>query len=329
MPSSIKDVAGKAGVSIATVSHVVNGTRYVSEETKARVYKAMKELQYTPNSVARSLRSRKSKTIGFLIPDFANTFYTSIAEGIQHVLRQKGYQLILGNSNEELELELEQLRMFNSQLIDGLIIASTASSMNELEGVLKGDYPVVHLDRIPQGCEQDRILVNNDEAVYEAVSELIQKGHSRIGMIGGLDRLSTTKERIAGYRRALEDAGIAVKDSLIRMGNSKQDCGYELTRQLCGETDMTALFVSNNQMTLGALAYLKEHRYRMPEQLSLIGFDDYEWSFLMDPPLSVIHQPCFELGETAANVLLERIGQPLSKGKEYMLRTMFVRRNSF
>lgn len=329
MPSSIKDVAEKAGVSIATVSHVVNGTRYVSEETKARVYKAMEDLEYTPNSVARSLRSRKSKTIGFLIPDLANTFYTSIAEGIQHVLRQKGYQLILGNSNEELDLELQQLRMFNSQLIDGLIIASTASNMNELKGVLKGDYPVVHLDRVPKGCEQDRILVNNEEAVYKAVSKLIQKGHSSIGMIGGLDRLSTTKERIAGYERALKEAGIAVQSSFVQMGNSKQDCGYELTRKLCEETDITALFVSNNRMTLGALTYLKEHQYHIPEQLSLIGFDDSAWSFLMNPPLSVIQQPCFELGETAASVLLERIGNPVTKGKEYILRTMFVRRDSF
>lgn len=330
--ASIKDVAVKAGVSTATVSHVINQTRFVAEETKVKVLQAMKELDYRPNSAARSLRSAKSKIIGLLIPvmgsDTSNFFFMSIAQGIEKKLKEHGYNLILSNSNEQLENEQEQIKAYNAQLIDGLIMAPTGIDQSYLENTLSGSYPVIFIDRKPQGYNGDCVLVDNFRGTNEAVKLLIEKGHKKIAYVSGALGLSTSDERLGGYKKALEDYNIPVLQTLIKIGDASFDTGYRLTQELMEEEKITALLVSNNVMTMGAMAFLQENQTKIPEELSVIGYDDYDWAKITTPPLTVIKQPAFKLGVTAGEALIERINHPEKPFVEYRLSTEMVIRKS-
>ncbi|MDQ0060335.1 LacI family DNA-binding transcriptional regulator [Paenibacillus harenae] len=332
---SIKEVAKRANVSTATVSHVINGTRYVANETKMRVLEVMKELKYQPNSVARSLRSKQSKIIGLMVPilpnDTASFFFMSIAQGIESVLTEKGYSLILSNTKDDSAMEQAQVKMFNSQLIDGLIMAPTYEEHAYLDTLRTGDYPVVFIDRKPTEAQGDCVLTEGARGAYEAVAHLIGKGHERIGFITGSLGLTTSDERLAGYKQALADNGVPIEEQLIQVAdstNSSFDSGYRLTQKLITNHHITALFVANNVMTMGALHYLQENNIAVPDDIAIIGFDDYEWARVTRPALSMVKQPSFELGEAAANILLERIENPDAEYKEVRLPTELIIRGS-
>ncbi len=332
MSVSMKQVAQAVGVSTATVSHVINGTRYVAEETKAKVLRAMKELDYRPNNVARSLRSQKSSIIGLIVPlsasDTANFFFMSIAQGIEEVLKEAGYNLILSNSNERLADELEQIKVFNSQFIEGLIIAPTAEDHEEFARTL-GPYPVVFVDRKPRGFSGDCVLADGYGGTYEAIEMMIKKKHTRIGFISGPLGYTTSDERLAGYKKALEDNGIPVDESLIKEGSPSFESGYTFARELVKEQRVSALFVANNIMTIGAMGFLQDAQIKIPSELAVIGFDDYEWTRITNPPLTVIKQPAYELGRKAAEILLSRINsKKKTPFQEYRLPTELVMRAS-
>ncbi|MCM3575586.1 LacI family transcriptional regulator [Mesobacillus subterraneus] len=330
--SRIKDVAEYAGVSTATVSHVINGTRFVSEETKIKVEEAMRDLNYSPNAFARSLRSQQSNTIGLIIPvkhtDTSNFFFMTIAHGIESKLREHGYHLIFSNSNEDIEIEKSQIEVFNSQLVDGLIIAPTAEEHSYLSESLTKDYPVVFIDRRPSEYEGACVLVNNLEGTYKAIQHLIEKGHKKIGYISGPLGLTTSDERLAGYKAALNDNGIELTEHYVKVGDSTQDNGYLLTKELVESREVSALFIANNVMTLGAVMYLQEQKVSIPSSLAVIGFDDYEWTRITVPPLTVIKQPAFELGERAAEMILSQIKESDNEEKEVRLDTELIIRGS-
>lgn len=332
MVSSIKDVALKAGVSTATVSHVINKTRYVAEDTKLRVTNAMKELEYIPNHVARSLRSQKSKTVGLLMPvlenDTSNSFFMSIAQGIQSVLKEDGYNLILCNSNESVEDEEEQIRILSAQQVDGMIIAPTAKDHSYLKELLHPEFPLVFIDRSPEGYEGDCVLANGYQGTYEAVELLIEKGHKNIGFITSTLDISSTIQRLEGYKQALVDHKLEANPRFIKEGISKFESGYQLAQELADQEGVTAIFVSNNVMTMGVFKFLKEHKYKIPQDVALIGFDDYEWAKVTTPTLTMIKQPSIELGQKAAEILLDRIQLPSREYKEYKLSTEIIHRES-
>ncbi|WP_394217613.1 LacI family DNA-binding transcriptional regulator [Halobacillus trueperi] len=329
---SIKDVAKKAQVSTATVSHVINETRFVADETKQKVYLAMKDLNYHPNRIARSLRSRKSNTIGLLVPlvaeDTSNFFFMSIANGIEKVLKENGYNLILSNSDEDEGTEKDQIRVFNTQLIDGLIIAPVNGKDSAYKQELTGDYPVVYIDRHPSGIEGDMVLVDNLRGSYEAVQALLNKGYDRIGFITGTLGITTSDERLNGYKKALEEKGVPVREEFIKEGPATFEQGYQLAKEL-HEAGVTALFIANNVMTMGAVSYLKEHQVNIPEEIGIIGYDDYDWMKITSPPLSVVRQPAFEIGKVAVEQLLKRINGSQEKYTEVMLDSELVQRGSF
>lgn len=336
MAANIKEVAEKAGVSTATVSHVINGTRYVAEDKKQAVLSVMKQLDYRPNSVARSLRSQKSKIIGLIIPvalpDTSSFFFSTVAQGIQKKLKENGYNLILSNSTEMQQDEMEQIRVFNSQLIDGLIIAPTANDHTYLNDVLNGSYPVVFIDRKPTGYPGDCVLVDGFKASYEAVEQLISKGHKRIAYIGGQLGITTSNERFEGYKKALTDNGVEFDDTIAihsGFGEATFQNGYSFTKELLEKSSFTALFVTNNVMSMGTMACLQEKGVKIPHDLAVIGFDDYEWAKITVPPLSVIKQPSFELGMKAAEVLLDKINNSSDSYKEYRLDAQLIIRDSF
>jgi LacI family transcriptional regulator len=328
MKARMEDVAKKAGVSTATVSHVINETRFVAENTKNKVIEAMKELDYHPNSAARLLRSKESKIIGFLVPDISNSFFTRIAREIEMILSKKGYNLIVSNSDEKIEREKEQLKVYQSQLIDGLIMAPSANDHSYLEEKSK-DYPIVFIDRKPDGFNQgDCVLVDNESGSYQAIEHLIKKGHKKIGIITGLPGLTTTTERLNGYKRALKDYNLELNEDLIKIGDSKFNSGYNLTEELLKSTDITALFVTNNLMTVGAMNCLKKNKIKIPKEIAIIGYDNYEWATITAPPLSVVKQPISEIGVKAAELILNRISEKEQDYEEIRLENELIIRSS-
>ncbi|GHS99093.1 LacI family transcriptional regulator [Synergistales bacterium] len=310
MKVNIKEVALKAGVSTATVSRVINKTRFVSTKTESKVLEVMRVLDYSPNLIAQSLRSQRSKIIGVLIPDFDNFFFTNVVRGIEETLRKNGYNIILGSSEEDPELERERVKAFNSQQVDGLIITSTSKEQGYLKDMLSGKYPLVFVDRMQNNYDADCVLLDDTKSTYEATSLLLSKGYRRIGLITGLPWSSTTRERILGYERAFKRYNYEVEPSLIKSGNFKYESGYELARKLVTEYRVEALFVSNSLMTIGAMVCLKELKLKIPSQIAIVGSDDYTWAMITDPPMTVVKQPAYELGAKAATVLIDRIENP-------------------
>jgi len=323
------DVARKAGVSTATVSHVINKTRYVKPETRKKVLKVMGDLNYYLNSAARSLRSRKSYVVGLLVPDISNFFFTSIAKSVESTLKKYGYNLFFSNSNENLQSEIEQIKIFNSQLIDGLIMAPAPGNHKFLNDLLIGNYPVVFIDRKPKGYQGDCVLGDNIKGTYDAISMLIKKGHRRIGIITGLLDLTTTEERLFAYKKALNDHQLKIDDHLIKAGNNYFEGGYKSTKELLENTDITALFVTNNSMTVGAIKYLKEKQIAIPGDIAIIGFDDYKWASIIEPSLSMVSQSAYDIGEKASTLLVKRINkEEAGNYKEYRLPIKLINRNS-
>ena len=331
--TTIKKVAEHAQVSTATVSHVINETRFVSDETKTRVLKAMEELNYIPNPAAQSLRSQKTKTIGLLIPiledESSNIFFMRVARGIEHVIRQSGYHIMLGNTNESLDYEIEQIKYFKSRQVDGLIIAPSAGNHENIAELIDVDCPVVFIDRKPDGIKGDFVLNNGFQGSYDAVKTLIDKGHQKIGLLSGLLNLSPAQERLAGYRKAMTDHGILLDEKLILIGESSFDSGYTMMKKLMEQSDVTALFIASNAIAMGAIGYIQDKNIKVPEKLAIIGFDNYDWGAVSNPPLSVINQSAYELGIKAAEVLLKKLCKPSNRFKEYRLPTQMVIRKSF
>lgn len=326
---SIKDVALRANVSTATVSHVINGTRFVSNETKQKVDLAMNELNFRINSVARSLRSRKSYIIAFLAPILAsetsNFYFMSVAAGVQSVLKQRGYHLILSDSSDNFEIESKEIGMFDSQMIDGLIVAP--ASMDCDYERLFGDYPVVYIDRVPKHCERDSVLIDNKTATKEAIQKILDKGHRRIAFLSGPLSVTTTIERYEGFTETLMSAGLEMDDSLIRFEDVSFENGYKGIEDLL-ELNPTAIFVTDNVMAMGAMTYLQEHSIRIPDQLAVVGFDDFQWTLVTHPPLTVIQQPSFQLGVKTAEVILQRIEDGTLGKAEYRLDANLIVRQS-
>jgi LacI family transcriptional regulator len=329
--ASIKDVAKIAGVSTATVSHTINNTRFVSEDVRKRVTAAMAQLGYQPNQVARSLRRQKSKTIGLMIPDISNFVYTRVAEGVEVKLRENGYHVILSNSHEKLSVETEMIKVYNSLLLDGLIMIPALGEHSYLHKALSGNYPVVFVDRRPRGFEGDCILLDNMKSTYDVTKMFISKGHRRIGLVTGDTQLSTTSERIQGYKNALRDSGLALDESLIKTGSFSHESGYELTRDAVKGCKATALFFASDMMTIGALDFLQEERLRIPEDVALISCNNFKWTEITKPSLSVVEQPSYEEGQKAAEVLLSRIANDGDEVpfQEYRITTRIILRESF
>ncbi len=325
--ATMEDVAKMAGVSVSTVSHVINGTRFVRKETKERVLEAMRVLDYYPNYAARSLRSQKSRLIGVLMPDITNSFYMRVVSGIEKVMRANGYSLMVCNSDDNLQLEQEHLKILKAQSIEGLIMRATPDDHSFLRE-FEEHYPIVFVDCKPFGYPHgDRVVVDNERVSYEAVSFLIQKGHRRIGMIKGIAGLTTSEERLAGYERALSEYGIPIDEELIKVSNSRIESGHELMLELL-EQGMTAVFAGNNVLTMGAMKAIKEKGLRIPEDVAIIGFDDEEWCVITDPPLTVVYQPAPRIGEMAAELLLARINDKQRDFQEVCLDCKLVIRQS-
>lgn len=304
-----RDVAQLAGVSTSTVSHVVNGTRAVSENLRRRVLAACEELAFEPNVVARSLKTSQSRTIGFLVHD-VNVFFTDVLRGAEEVAEQHGYSVIFCHSHGDPERELFYLRLLRGRRVDGIILAPTGTSHQALERLAATHYPVVQVDGAVPGLTFDLVSVDNEAAAYAAVKHLTDLGHRRIAMVSGGAAFTSTEPRIMGYRRALADAGAHLDPSLVVCGESRTREGRAAVLELMSRNPRpSALFVGNNQMTVGAMIALRELGISMPDDVAYVGFDDLDWAAFLRPQLTMIAQPTYEIGRSAMDLLLERIGR--------------------
>lgn len=325
MKVTISDVARLAGVSTATVSHTINSTRYVSEETKARVYQAIRQLGYTPDASARSFRTGKKQTIGFIVPDISNKFFGTIIESAENHLSAQGYHLIIANTKENMEREETNLRLLTAGLVDGLLVASTMDSFARLESLLPAGFPVVLVDRTFGSQKYSSVSVSNFQPIYRSVCRLAGRGKRRIGIVGGLPRLSTTKERIAAYRAAMADCGLPQEEELVVCGDSMENSAPPCLDRLL-ERGCDAILVCQGLMASVTIAYLRGKNIRPRRDLELVSFVDYDtraYEFYYDQVDRII-QPVEELGKIAGEQILLRLEKPDAPVVERVLTSEYA-----
>jgi len=324
MKVTISDVAKMAGVSTATVSHTINNTRYVSSETKEKVYSAIAELGYTPDASARSFRTGKKKTIGFIVPDISNKFFSTMIESVEHYLASEGYHLIVANTKEDMDREETNIRLLSAGLVDGLLIASTMDDFQRFDSLIPPGFPVVLVDRTFDTKKYSSICVSNFQPIYRSVCRLAAQGDKRIGIIGGLPRLSTTKERISAYQQAIADCDLPQDEHLIRYGNSMENsaakCLDELLEQKCD-----AVIVTNGLMAADIIFYLMKRDMQLARDLDLVSFVDYDSSFyqLYAGQMDSIVQPVEELAKAAGEQILRRVEEPEAPVFEKVLTSAY------
>ncbi len=309
MPSpTSEDVARRAGVSIATVSRVINDLPHVTPGVRRKVQRAIKDLHFQPSRAAQRLRARRSRVIGLIISDVQNPFFTSVARSIEDLTARRGYSLILCNTDEVTDKERQYIDVMRAEEVAGVIIAATLEKNAPVSRLVDQGIPVVALDRRIQDARVDSVLTANVEGAFEAVSHLIRLGHRRIGIINLPLVRTSGHERYEGYLRAFRKHHLRVRKEWVRMGDGKEESGYRCAESLLTvRPPLTALFVANNLMTLGAVGALYRRGIAIPQQMSIIGFDDMPSAPLLQTPLTVIAQPTTELGRQAAELLLERI----------------------
>lgn len=327
--TTIQDVAEEADVSVATVSHVINGTRYVSPELTARVETVMEKLDYQRNAVARGLKTQATHTIGLLISDISNPFFSSLMRGAEGVAADKGYSIIVSNTDETLEKEELYIDVFRQRQTDGLIIAPTGKDDNKIKKLNEDNIPFVFVDRKMEKVSAPSVLSENVQGAKKATKHLIQKGHSNIGLVGGLCSVTTTRERIEGYKESLKNHEIPVNEDLIVYGNSQVQGGFEAANTLLQlNQPPTAIFSTNNLMTIGVMKSIKQKGLRCPEDIALIGFDDFEWASSFEPTLTTVAQDPYQIGKKAAEILFDCLANEESITDDFRLPPKLIVRNS-
>ncbi len=308
MPT-IYDVAKKAGVSSMTVSRVINGKRDVKPETREKVLKAIEEIGYVPNSLARSFVLQKTKTIGLVITDITNPFFTTLARGVEDTAMNNQFSVIFCNTDEDPEKELLYLEVLARKRVDGVILASASGKRTPLKSLFIKNIPVVLIDRGIEGLDDlDVVKGDSVQGSYLLTKHLISLGHRWIGIIVGDRNISTAEDRVEGYRRALAESGILVDENLIKFSRYSRDGGYNSTKELLSLEDRpTAIFGGNNFIAIGALVAIRELGLKVPEDIALVSFDDIESLSQVYPFFTVVNQPAYSMGVIAAELLIRRI----------------------
>lgn len=329
---TIQDVAKKAGFSATMVSRVMNNYGYFSESAKNRVLRAAKELGYKPDIIAGSLKTRQTKAIGVVIADVINFVFTNLIRGVEDVANRSGYNVILCNSDEVPLKEREYLSALLDRSIDGLIVSACPGNDSYLKKVKRGGTPLVLIDRKVRGLKAPSVTIDNEGAAYEAVSYLTSLGHRRIGVITGSKGIFTSEGRLAGYKRALEACDISVEPNLIVSGENRAAGSKQATKRLLRmKNPPTALFTLSEPMTTGALLGLRESKVKIPEEMSIIGFDDPLWAPVANPALTAVAQPGYSMGLLSCQTLLELIERPDSDRitqEDVVLKTELMIRES-
>lgn len=329
---TIRDVAKRAGVSIATVSRVLNQSKPVSEELRNRILQAVEETGYLPNAVARSMIRKQTGLIGVIIPEISNPYFSGLVQGIETVAKQNQYYLMLAVSEKEPGRERELLRIYQARQMDGIILASARLDPELRQALEKLAVPYVVIGQRLTGLNAPCAVLDNRRAAFEAVSHLIRMGHREIGMVSGpMWDLASGKERYQGFRDALEEAGLPFRTEWVteREGFHLHD-GYEGMKVILGAPERpTAVFCACDRMAVGALRRLEERGIPVPEEMALVGFDDEELASIVKPRLTTVRHSPFDMGLKAAGLLMEILkGLPLTDGTCALVKHDLVIRES-
>jgi LacI family transcriptional regulator len=329
--ATIRDVAKRAGVAPITVSRVINNSGYVSEKTRARVEAAIADLGYVPNVLARSLRSRRTNTLALILSDISNPFWTTVSRGVEDAASDAGFNVILCNTDESETEQDKYLHVLMQKQVDGVLLVPACSAVEPIQFVQSQDTLVVVLDRLIPDAQADTVRGDSEGGAYQLTRLLLSLGHRRIAMLSGPQGVSTAEDRVAGYRRALTEAGLDVDPALVYYGQFSLESGYTMTQQMLAVTPRpSGLFAGNNFIAIGALRALRDAGLQVPEDLALVGFDDLPEDLVVDPFLTVVAQPAYEMGQRATELLLARLsGEAPEAYQEIVLPTaLIVRRSS-
>jgi len=309
MAATMKDLSRETGLGLATISKYFNGGT-VREKNRVLIEAAVKKLHYVPNEVARSLKTQHSRVIGVIIPELSNAFITSIISSMEDILRKQDYAVIVCDCRSDPKREKEAVEFLLHRRVDGLINMATDTTGAHLKAPLASGIPVLLVDRLIESLQGkvSAVVIDNIHAASQAVQKLTSLGHRQIGLILGSPNLYTTNQRLTGYLNALREAGITPDDEYIRYGDYTMDGGYQAAQELLKlKHRPTALFVTNFEMTLGTMLALQHNNIRVPEDLSVIGFDKLELFGEIFPDLTLIRQPQLSIGREAANLMLDML----------------------
>ncbi|MFE5888550.1 LacI family DNA-binding transcriptional regulator [Streptomyces sp. NPDC056462] len=332
--ATMADVARSAGVSVATVSHVLNGTRPVLPHTRQAVLDAMDELGYTPNTLARSLVTSRTRSIGLAVSAISNPYFTEILQGVEAGALEHGYSLLIADPHDDPVHERKVVQLLHERRVDGMIVAPSAEPHELLAYLGRHKVPTVLLDRVVDAPADgstgfDQVCADSAAPMARLVTHLADVGHRRIGLVAGLPGLSTTSERLTGYRDGLAVAGLAYDERLVVHGDSESAAAERATAALLSlAAPPTALVTANNAMTIGALRALRDHGLSVPDDIALCCFDDFAWADLFSPRLTAIAQPSRDIGAHAVRVLLDRLASPDGPARTVRLPCAFVHRTS-
>ena len=308
MGATMKDIARETGLGLATISSYLNGGN-VREKNRVKIEEAIEKLHFEVNEVARGLKTNRTKTIGIILPELNNIFFSEIITAAEDLLRSHGYATMICDCRSDVKREEEAAEFLLHRRVDGLIMMPTGAEKKVLDKFRKSRRPVVLIDRRMENGDCDCVLVDNEGAAQNAVKRLMKKGHKKIGMITGPDNVYTARERQRGYELAIQESSKARKDTkLLANGNYTIAGGAKAMRKLYEDNpDMTAVFISNYEMTVGAMMEINDLGIKVPEQLSVIGFDNVDFARAVVPRLTIVTQPTEEIGQAAANLLLSRL----------------------
>jgi LacI family transcriptional regulator len=331
--NNIKELAGKLGLSPTTVSRVLNGKSKkfrISQETSQKVLDAARKYHYSPNRIARGLKMEKTETIGLIIPDIANPYFGSIAKTIEVEARNSGYSIILCDSLDDEVTEAELLQLLAGRKVDGIIIAPTGKSSRHVTEIQQQGIPVMVIDRYLPGANLPFVTTDNHLGALMATEHFIKMGHRNIACIQGINGISTNSERVTGFRDALQKHGIPVNESMILGTDFGEENGYIQTKKLLEISNRpTAIFALSNLISIGALRALKEAGLTIPDDISIVSFDEQPYSAFLACPMTTVEQPREEIGRRAFDSLLNIIDKVLpTKAENMMLQPRLIYRES-
>lgn len=326
---NLHNVAERAGVAPITVSRVINKSGYISQATRERVESVIKEMGYIPNSLARGLRSKKTNTLALLVTDITNPYFTLMARGVEDVAGASNYVVVYCNTDESETKEEGYVNLLAQRQVDGVLLVPSGDRSKTVEFLVANEIKVVAVDRRVSNVAIDTVRSDSEGGAYRLTQLLIALGHTQIAIIAGPQVVSTATDRVAGYKRALAEAGLADK-AQVYYGVFNQQSGFALTEQAMQQSPQpTAIFGTNNFITIGVTKALQARGLRIPEDISVVGFDDLPESMLLSPFLTVAAQPAYEMGRIATELLLKRIaGKGPEDVTDLILPTTIVERNS-
>jgi LacI family transcriptional regulator len=328
--STISDVAKRAGVSTMTVSRVINSSGYIAHETQERVEKAIAELGFVPNALARSLRFKQTKTIALVLTDITNPFFTTLARGVEDAASENGFTVMFTNTDESSDEEAENLNTLLQKQVDGVLLVPAGSSNESVTYLQERSIPVVVLDRRVPDVKVDTVCSDSVPGAYQVTRHLIDLGHRSIAIISGPLHISTSADRAEGYRLAMQEAGLPIDVQWVQHGHFTQDSGYEMVKALLPlQPRPTAVLAANNFIAIGAYAALRDAGLRIPEDISLVTFDDLPAKLMLEPFLTTVDQSAYEMGYQATKLLLTHLsGETPAEPRVIVLPTRLIIRSS-